>query len=709
MQTNYFNRELSWIEFNARVLAQAQNTDIPLFERLKYLTIVSSNFDEFFMVRVAGLKAQSLEELDLTDCSGFSAKDQLHLISKRVHELFSVQHKLFYEELLGELKKEGLVYRAPKEYSHAQKSYTETYFKEHIFPLLTPLRFENSNDIPPITTARTHVAFLLKPIIEQNKIYDIQHTDETELPLAFVQIPSMLDRFILLPDSGQEKHFALIDDIITMYGTSLFPGLGVEESFVFRVLCDAATSVMEDDEDFIQAMENVLVERKKFRPIRVTCTSTGSEIARILLDKIGIESTEVYSTETPFVDLAILRQISELDGYSHLRFPTWKNYYSHELVPKEPLWDILKQKDILLHVPYQSFDPVLNFLEDAAEDENVFAIKMTLYRTSKNSSIIKSLIKAVRKGKHVTVVVELKARFDEERNIGWANKLQQAGATVIYGIVGLKVHAKMLLVVRKEDSGFVRYVHMGTGNYNEKTAKLYVDMSLFTTNHEIANDANAMFNMISGYSTIQTMEKLCMAPVHLKSQLISMIEREIQHSSKEKPGFIMAKMNSLSHLDVINALYKASCSHVTVMLNVRGICMLIPGVKALSENISVVSIVDRYLEHSRIFYFQNGGEEELYLASSDWMPRNLDRRVELMFPVLQKDIFDQVKETLQTYFDDNKNAFVLDSDGNWTRKSSGEESIVSAQEKFHLQYEKKAALQEYSTKDEFVVRRKKKK
>ena len=706
MSSNYFNRELSWIEFNARVLSQAKNTNIPLFERLKYISIVSSNFDEFFMVRVAGLKTQSLEELDWTDCTGLSAKDQLALISKRVHELAFDQNMLFYKSLLSELKKEGIEYIPAKKYTSSQKTYIENYYKEQIFPLLTPLRFGKSEEILPITTLKTHVAFLLEPINAQNALYNRQHLNDSELPLVLVQIPSLLDRIVWLSESGQKKHFILIEDIITMYGASLFSGFSVKESLVFRVICDAATVVNEDNEDFIEAMENVLVERKKFRPIRVTCTSSESNIAKVLFKRIGIENSEIYSTETPFIDLTILQQFEKLEGYAHLRYPVWKNFYNSSLAPKEALWDILKQRDIFLHVPYQSFDTVLKFVEDAAEDVNVYAIKMTLYRTSKNSPLIKSLIKAVRNGKQVTVVVELMARFDEERNIGWADKLQKAGATVIYGIVGLKVHAKMLLVIRKEDTGFVRYVHMGTGNYNEKTAKLYADMSIFTTNLEIADDANAMFNMISGYSTIQTMQKLCMAPVQLKSQLLSMIEREIQHSSKEKPGFIMAKMNSLSHIEIINALYKASCAHVTILLNIRGICMLIPGVKDLSENISVISIIDRYLEHSRIFYFQNGGEEELYLASSDWMPRNLDRRVELMFPVLDKDIFKQIKKILQAYFKDNQNAFLLKPDGGWSKKNEENTIPYRTQEIFHAQYEGESTLIEYKTKDEFRVRRK---
>ncbi len=706
--SNYFNRELSWIEFNARVLSQAQNTENPLFERIKYLSIVSSNFDEFFMVRVATLKKQSLEELDWADCSDLSAKEQLKAISFRVHELFQIQHKLFYDDLLSELKKEGISYVNPKDFTNEEKSYTKAYFREEVFPLLTPLRSETADKIPPIATLKTYVAFLLNPIIEDNILYDIQHSNSDEKPLAFVQIPSMLPRLVWLPGNNETKKFTLLEDLITLYGTQLFPGFIVTQSLVFKALCDAAVSVREDDDDFIQAMEEVLDERKKFRPIRLTCTLTGSDISKILIEKTGLDATEIYSTETPFIDLTVMRDLETMVGYSHLRFPLWKHYYCSSLTPKEPLWEILKQKDVLLHVPYESFEPVLQFVENAAEDDTVLSIKMTLYRTSGNSPLVKSLIKAARKGKHVTAFVELKARFDEERNIGWANKLQQAGVTVIYGIVGLKVHAKMLLVIRKEESGLVRYVHMGTGNYNEKTARLYVDLSLFTTNRDIANDVNMMFNMISGYSTVQTLNKLSMAPVHLKSQLLTMIEREVKNSSKEKPGLIMAKMNNLSHLEVINALYTASCSNVTVLLNIRGICMLIPGVKGMSENIKVISIIDRFLEHSRIYYFQNGGNEEIYLSSSDWMPRNLERRVELMFPILERDIFVSIKEILQKYFTDNQNSFILDEYGRWEKIKDKKSEKLRVQEQLHQLYATKAAIQGYSTKEEFVVRRKKK-
>ncbi len=704
--TLFVNRELSWIEFNARVLKEAQNKDVPLFERIKFLSIVSSNFDEFFMVRVAGLKNQAQLDAGWTDITGLSAKEQLTRISKRAHEVFETQHKIFSTDVLIDLKSEGIVYTPPTEFTAEEKQFAENLFNDQIFPLLTPLRTEENGELPLLANLKVHVAFLLNPISTEKSLYSSINSEDLK-PLAFVQVPSVMNRIIWLPSKSKEKRFTLIEDIITLFGTTLFSGFSVEQSLVFKLVCDAAFAVNEEVEDnFIEAMETIISERKKAVPIRLTCTSDSSDIAKIIIQKADLSEQDVYSTETHFIDLKNFGALEAVDGFSHLRYPKWKSFYPETLEPKQPLWDTLKQKDILLHVPYESYDPVLQFIHDAAEDENVLAIKMTLYRTSGDSPLIKSLIKAAEKGKQVTVFVELKARFDEERNITWAHTLQQAGVIVIYGIAHLKVHAKILYVVRKEHSGIVRYIHMGTGNYNEKTARLYVDMSLFTTNAEIANDIALLFNMISGYSAIQNMNHLFMAPVTLKSQLLSMIDREIQCSTKENPGLIMAKMNSLAHPEVIEALYKASNAHVSILLNIRGICMLVPGVKGQSENIKVISIIDRFLEHTRIFYFQNGGSEEIYLASADWMPRNLDRRVELMFPILQKNIFQEIKETLKIYFSDNQKAHKMHSDGTWSKKSDKDTLPIRSQETLYNLYMQTAQKESKKTAKEFQVRKK---
>ncbi len=705
----FINRELSWIEFNARVLKEAQSKAVPLFERIKFLSIVSSNFDEFFMVRVAGLKNQAKLDPSWVDITGLTAKEQLAQISKRAHEVFEVQHQVFSNDVLVDLKKEGIVYVPTTDFSLEEKQFTENLFDEQIFPLLTPLRTEENGELPLFSNLKVHVAFLLNPISEKETLYTTLKRDD-EKPLAFVQVPSVMDRVIWLPSQGKERRFTLVEDVIILFGTALFAGFTVEQTLIFKTVCDAAFAVNEEVEaNFIEAMENIISERKKAVPIRLTCTSSSSEIARMLIEKANLSEQDIYSTETHFIDLKNFSSLEAIDGYAHLRYPSWKSFYPEALEQKQPIWDIVKQKDILLHVPYESYDPVLQFVHDAAEDDDVLAIKMTLYRTSGDSPLVKSLIKAAQKGKQVTVFVELKARFDEERNISWAHALQEAGVIVIYGIAHLKVHAKILYVVRREHSGVIRYVHIGTGNYNEKTARLYVDMSLFTANAEIANDITLLFNMISGYSAIQNMSRLYMAPVNLKSQLLAMIEREIQCSSKENPGLILAKMNSLTHPEIISALYRASEAHVQVMLNVRGICMLVPGIKGQSENISVISIVDRFLEHTRIFYFQNGGAEELYLSSADWMPRNLERRVELMFPILQKNIFQDIKETLKIYFSDNQNAHKLHADGSWSLKSEKEALPVRSQDVFYNFYKQKAMQESKKTAKEFLVRKKQRK
>ncbi len=708
MQKNniFFNRELSWIEFNARVLKEAQNKTVPLFERIKFLSIVSSNFDEFFMVRVAGLKNQALLDPAWTDITGLTAKEQLSLISKRAHEVFETQHKLFSSEILGDLKKEGIVYIPPDSFTQEEKRFTENLFREQIFPLLTPLRTEEDGELPLFSNLKVHVAFLLKQMETGSSLYESLKSKD-EKPLAFVQVPTVMERIIWLPSNTKERRFTLVEDIIILFGTSLFSGFSVEQTLIFKTVCDAAFAVNEEVEDnFIEAMENIIDKRKKAVPIRLTCTSDSNEIAKTIIKKSNLSEKDVYSTETHFIDLKSFNTLDSLDGFSHLRYPKWKNFYPDTLEAKSPLWDILKQRDMLLHVPYESYDPVLQFVNDAAEDSNVLAIKMTLYRTSGDSPLIKSLIRAAEKGKQVTVFVELKARFDEERNISWAHTLQRAGVIVIHGIAHLKVHAKILYVVRKEPSGIVRYVHMGTGNYNEKTARLYVDMSLFTTNSEIANDIALLFNMISGYSEIQYMNRLFMAPINLKTQLLTMIDREIQSSTKENPGLIIAKMNSLAHPEIIKALYKASCSHVEILLNIRGVCMLVPGIKGQSENIKVISIIDRYLEHTRIFYFQNGGSEEIYLSSADWMSRNLDRRVELMFPVLQKNLFQDIKETLRIYSCDNQKSHLLHSDGTWSQISEKNSLPVRSQESLYSLYMQRAQKESKKTAKEFLVRKK---
>lgn len=476
---------------------------------------------------------------------------------------------------------------------------------------------------------------------------------------------------------------------------------------LFKVARDADFAVDEDSgRNFIHEMEKVLIQRQVSFPVQITCNGESETILSFLTEKLNLTEDDIYKVKG-IVEPSILTELRSQEECIKMSFPSWQHFYPADLPEDEPYWDILKQRDILLHVPYESYQPVVKFISDAADDPDVITIKMTLYRTGRDSPIINALERAARNGKQVIVLVELKARFDEERNIAWANELENAGVTVIYGLVNLKVHAKILMIMRRENGSVRRYVHLATGNYNPKTAKLYSDLSLFTAKPELVGDATQFFNVITGYSTLQTMKHIGMAPVTLKSKLMTMIQREIDRSDPEHPGLIIAKMNSLTHEEIISALYRANSAGVKILLNIRGICMLVPGIKGMSENIRVVSIVDRYLEHSRIFYFQNGNSPEIYLSSADWMPRNLDRRIELMFPILDKAVFKEVHGILKMYFEDNENSHVLKSSGEWEKnpKKSGEQSI-RVQEVLYKKYRRKYDAASKVQKNQFEVRRK---
>lgn len=702
----FFNRELSWVEFNARVLHEAQRTDIPLIERLNFLAIVSSNFDEFFMVRVAGLKHQQNTTPQATDIAGFTPSQQLSMISKRIHQLTAVQYQTLMDQIIPSLALSGIEYVKPAQYTNQQKMFCQALFKNEIFPQLTPLRTDGDR-FPYTANLRLHAAFRLETLPNIESASGAFSSSPGETPVAIVQVPAGIPRIVQLPSNKAGKAFTLLDDIITEYGTLLFPGYKVTETVLFKVTRDADFSVAEDSEsDFIQAMQEVLEKRQSSVPVRLLCTRQSPFLLEFLQQNLFLTNDDVYSVEG-IIDPATLLPLADLQEAKPLKNEKWEHFYPRELPKGEPIWDVLKQKDVLLHVPYQSYEPVVSFLNNAADDNDTLAIKMTLYRTSGNSPVIRALERAAKNGKQVTVFVELKARFDEKRNISWATQLEKAGVIVVHGIVNLKVHGKILLVVRRETDGIHRYVHMATGNYNDKTARFYVDMSLFTTNEEIANDATLFFNLISGYSLIQPMKRLVMAPVNLKSRLLELIDREANRSTPDNPGLIMAKINSLGHSEIIQALYKASQAGVKILLNVRGICMLVPGVHSQSENITVVSVVDRYLEHTRIFYFQNGGSEELYLSSADWMPRNLERRVELMFPVTQEDLFQQVKNVLQTYFKDNTHSHRLNNDGSWTAViPSPAEDAIRVQETLYLEQKRQSSVYDNENPMEFIVRRK---
>lgn len=706
MEPRFFNRELSWIEFNNRVLYQALRKEIPLMERIQFLSIVTSNFDEFFQVRVASVKRTMMENPEFVDISGLTSEMVLHQISSRCHQISNVQHDCIKNDIIPELELKNIVYVKPEQFTRQQADYAQNLFRTEIFPLLTPLRTD-TEVFPTVANLSLYAAFLLKPISGiRNSNEELKGDDD--LPrIALVEIPQGIQPIVWLPSENHKKMFACTEEIVAEYGTHLFPGFAVEETLIFKISRDADFAVEEDSgQNFIHEMEKVLIQRKYSFVVRMTCNKTSETISKFLIEKFALSSEDVYFVDD-FVDPSILPELRSVDENGKMSFPKWQHFYPSDLPQNEPYWDVLKQRDVLLHVPYESYDPVINFLNDAADDPNVLTIKMTLYRTGKDSPIVKALERAAQNGKQVVVLVELKARFDEERNIAWANELEESGVTVIYGLVDLKVHAKILMVMRRESDSIVRYAHLATGNYNPKTAKQYSDLSIFTTNYDIVNDATQFFNLVTGYSTLQNMKQLAMAPVTLKSRLLSMIQREIDRSDSERPGLIIAKMNSLTHSEVISALYKASQAGVKILLNVRGICMLVPGVQGLSENIKVVSIVDRYLEHARIFYFQNGGAEEIYLSSADWMNRNLDRRIELMFPVLDHDVFKEVKSILNTYFEDNTNAQVLKENGTWEPvKRNPDEKERRAQEILYKRYKRRADSANKEPKIEFQVRRK---
>ncbi|MDR1972644.1 MAG: polyphosphate kinase 1 [Treponema sp.] len=695
----YFNRDLSWIDFNSRVLEEGLRKELPPLERFRFLSIVSSNFDEFFMVRVAAMK-RALRNGGGPDPSGLSPAEQLRRTSERVRAVIRRQYACLMEEVLPALARGGLKLLRPESYTKAHRDYLESYFLSRIYPILTPLRIEA--ELPSIDSFSMNAAFLLGQ----------EHADSGpegagEDRMAMVQVPPALNRIVLLPEedgpAGPLRPWALLEDLLVTWGAALFPGLRVRECMLFKVNRDADFSVDEKrDEDFIEAMEEVLESREKSMAVRMVCSPGSALLRDELARRLSLGEEDLYSMEGP-LNLGGLFDLVNIQGFDKLREKLRPVYPSPAFSEDEPMWDRISREDVMIHLPYHSFDPVARFFREAAADPQVISIKTALYRTSGNSPIIRALEEAAVNGKQVTALVELKARFDEERNISWANRLEKAGVIVVYGLARLKVHAKITMVIRRENERIKRYLHLSTGNYNDKSARTYEDIGLFTCREDIAFDAGLLFNMITGYSTIQPMRKLVIAPTSLKRRLLELIDRESSRSNPESPGRILVKVNSLADTDVIDALYRASRAGVKVSLCVRGICLLMPGVAGLSENIRVRSVIDRYLEHSRIYYFANGGAEELYLSSADWMPRNLERRIELMFPVLSEPIRTRLRDSLEAYFRDNTQARLLDSGGNWTLQSPGPgESPFRVQEYL---LSRAAAESPESARSEFTVRR----
>ena len=649
----FYNRELSWLKFNLRVLKEAMVKDTPLLERLKFIAISASNLDEFFMVRVAGLWSNFDSGVEKRDASGMSVHEQLVAISQAAHEQVRTQTKSLIA-LMAEMDAVKLHFRRVKDLSELGKDWLEEYYREVVFPVLTPMAVDASRPFPFLANKTLNLA------VELIKA-DGEHS------MGLIQVPSVLNRIVEVEPEGK-RTFVFLEDIIASHCHDLFKGCHILDMVSFRVTRDSDLDLEEDDSvDLMKEVEESLRKRKRGAAVRLEIFKTNNNrIKRFLEENLDVTEMEVYEINGPLDPTCFFKFIG-MKGMWPWLYEPFVPQRPLELPDDSDLFAAIRENDILLHHPYESFDPVVKLVSDAADDPQVLAIKQTLYRVSGNSPIVAALARAAENGKQVTVLVELKARFDEENNILWARRLEKAGCHVIYGLVGLKTHAKIILIVRKEDNGIKRYLHLGTGNYNDSTAKLYTDLGLMTANDEFGSDASAFFNLLSGYSEPPVWNKLVMAPLGLREKIYALIDNEIAMVRAGREGHIIAKMNSLIDQPVIQKLYEASAAGVHIDLIVRGICGLRTGIEGISDNITVRSIVGRQLEHSRIFWFANGGEGQLYLSSADWMPRNLNDRVELFFPVETEEHIRRIKALLDLYLRDNVGAHMMQSNGTYRR------------------------------------------
>lgn len=649
----FYNRELSWLKFNLRVLKEAMVKEAPLLERLKFVAISASNLDEFFMVRVAGLWSNYDNGIEKRDASGMSVKEQLDAISEAAHAQVRTQTK-YLMALMAELDAVGLHFRRVGDLSEMGRDWLEEYYREVVYPVLTPMAVDASRPFPFLANKTLNLA------VELVKA-DGEHS------MGLIQVPSVLDRITEVVPEGR-RTFVFLEDIIASHCNDLFKGCHILDLVPFRVTRDSDLDIEEEDSvDLMKEVEESLRKRKRGVTVRLELFKTNNtRIKKFLEDNLDVTDMEVYEINGA-LDPTCFFKFTGMKGMWPWLYEPFVPQRPLELPEDGDLFAAIREKDILLHHPYESFDPVVKLVSDAADDPQVLAIKQTLYRVSGNSPIVAALARAAENGKQVTVLVELKARFDEENNILWARRLEKAGCHVIYGLVGLKTHAKIILIVRREDNGIKRYLHLGTGNYNDSTAKLYTDLGLMTANDEFGSDASAFFNLLSGYSEPPVWNKLVMAPLGLREKIYALIDNEIEMVKAGKQGHIIAKMNSLIDQPVIQKLYEASAAGVHIDLIVRGICGLRTGIEGISENITVRSIVGRQLEHSRIFWFANGGEEQLYLSSADWMPRNLNDRVELFFPIETEEHIQRIKGLLDLYLRDNVGAHMMQSNGTYRR------------------------------------------
>lgn len=661
----YINRELSWLRFNLRVLRESGVKSMPVLERLKFVCISASNLDEFFMVRVAGLYNQLENGINKKDAAGLTVEEQLNMIAKSAHMQMKAKYRYLFS-ILKELRNEGIMLSRVGDVEESGKEWLEEYYREIVYPVLTPMAVDASRPFPFLMNRTLNLAVELI-------------NNEGQHSRGFVQVPSVLPRIIEV-ERCKQRTFVFLEEIIIVHCQDLFKGCEILDIVPFRITRDSDLDVDEEDtENLLKEIEISLRKRKRGASVRLEILKTRNQsIKRFLAENLDLTEQAIYEISGP-LDVTCFFKFIKLLNEPKWEFEPFVPQKPLELPKMDNLFDRIREHDILLHHPYESFEAVIKFVSDAANDPDVLAIKQTLYRVSGNSPIVAALARAAENGKQVTVLVELKARFDEENNIIWARRLEKAGCHVIYGLVGLKTHAKIILIVRKEPDGIKRYVHLGTGNYNDNTAKLYTDIGVMTASDQFGSDASAFFNLLSGYSDPPVWNKLVMAPLGLRQKLYELIDNEIKQVKKGHEGHIIAKMNSLIDKEIIKKLYEASIGGVKIELIVRGICGLKPGLTGISENITVRSIVGRQLEHSRIFYFANGGSEQVYLSSADWMPRNLNERVELFFPVESARHIKRIKDILELVLKDNVGAHIMQSNGSYRRAVRYGNIAISAQ------------------------------
>jgi polyphosphate kinase len=662
----FLNRELSWLAFNERVLEEARDPSLPLYERLKFLGIVSSNFDEFFMIRVAGLKQQIFGKVVETPADGMTAAEQMAAISERVHLLVAEQDRIWREELCPQLAAAGVAVVTPDAFTAEQRTFARNHFAVNVFPALTPLAVDPGHPFPHLRNRSLNIAVILSKSQGRRRT-----RGPKEQLLAVVQVPMVLGRLVRLPSEPGKSAFALLGDVISAYVGDLFPGYEVRQTARFRVTRNSDLLVDEEEsEDLLNTIQEELRRRELGAAVRLELSADASaDVEHLLSTALKVEPADIYRISSP-LQLQDLTTLDKFDARPELRVETLVPAVPPLLRdPDVPIFDVVKQGDILLHHPYESYDPVVRFIDEAADDPNVLALKMTLYRTSGGDSpFVRALSRAAQNGKQATVLVEIKARFDEANNIAWARRLEENGVHVVYGLIGYKTHCKVSLVVRREGESIRRYVHIGTGNYHPQTARQYTDLSFLTTRTELAEDASALFNMLTGYCEPPHWKRLAVAPFDLQAQVIGLITKQAERARKGEPARIVAKMNSLVDPSTIRAMYAASQAGVEIDLAVRGICCLRAGVKGLSERIRVISVVDRFLEHSRVFAFGPPEACEVYIASADWMPRNFVRRIEVMAPVEDPQLRQRLlNEVLGTALRDNVKARALMPDGRYER------------------------------------------